>query len=490
MPPDTEIIKYTSSIVGPKIPGTTNRGRKKTISLDSPNVSVHAPPIQTMSAHQTNTTTTSMMLEPRKYNRTSGLQNEANDYRESIDRVEVIKLPAHSTNGSVLSAPPIYTTCNTTNANLNANDSDAPLNLSLKPASTSSNSPIPGSQPLSQLSNLSHSLLTSDRTCESHTFFLNFFHFFFFFAKCSFDTIFFFFGSSKKTWTETEKSSPKFRLGAGFAESVARATFRSGRLAAEAEQRKRREREHDDPSQGRQTEKSWSRSLETEEKYGRFAPRTEQGARYKTNAYPRSQRTLVASSLFAQIQHSRCPTARIGHRPNRRQKSGNEKLFEWKIILFKFQADFQIFFTTKKIHFSHSGGIFFFFQKLKLTFFFFLFEVQARGACVLIDFFGCSTASRRLLFLSIVFSPLELFFLALSLVEIFPSRCNSSWYVRVSVNSLARMLASLGSRKNGARAANSLVVRFIPFFFVLPSFSYIFVRRLLLSVTMQQNVHK
>lgn len=34
LPPDTEIIKYTSSIVGPKIPGTTNRGRKKTISLE------------------------------------------------------------------------------------------------------------------------------------------------------------------------------------------------------------------------------------------------------------------------------------------------------------------------------------------------------------------------------------------------------------------------------------------------------------------------
>lgn len=40
LPPDTEIIKYTSSIVGPKVPGTTNRGRKKTISLDPPSVSV------------------------------------------------------------------------------------------------------------------------------------------------------------------------------------------------------------------------------------------------------------------------------------------------------------------------------------------------------------------------------------------------------------------------------------------------------------------
>lgn len=41
LPPDTEIIKYTSSIIGPKVPGTTNRGRKKTISLDPPSVSVH-----------------------------------------------------------------------------------------------------------------------------------------------------------------------------------------------------------------------------------------------------------------------------------------------------------------------------------------------------------------------------------------------------------------------------------------------------------------
>lgn len=40
LPPDTEIIKYTSSIVGPKVPGTTNRGRKKTISLDPPSVSL------------------------------------------------------------------------------------------------------------------------------------------------------------------------------------------------------------------------------------------------------------------------------------------------------------------------------------------------------------------------------------------------------------------------------------------------------------------
>ncbi|XP_018354745.1 PREDICTED: bromodomain adjacent to zinc finger domain protein 2B-like isoform X17 [Trachymyrmex septentrionalis] len=165
LPPDTEIIKYTSSIVGPKVPGTTNRGRKKTISLDTPSVSVHPPPVPTLSAHQTNTTSSSsLMIEPRKYNRTG---TDSNEYRDSVDRVEVIKLPAHSTNGSVLSAPPTYTSSGSSssnNANNNINDSDAPLNLSLKPATTSSSSPISGSQPLSQLSNLSQSLLASDRT--------------------------------------------------------------------------------------------------------------------------------------------------------------------------------------------------------------------------------------------------------------------------------------------------------------------------------------
>ncbi|XP_071554108.1 bromodomain adjacent to zinc finger domain protein 2B-like isoform X12 [Temnothorax nylanderi] len=165
LPPDTEIIKYTSSIVGPKVPGTTNRGRKKTISLDTPSVSVHPPAVPALSAHQINTTSSaSLMMEPRKYNRTG---TDSNEYRDSVDRVEVIKLPAHSTNGSVLSAPPTYTSSSSSgnsNANNNINDSDAPLNLSLKPATTSSSSPISGSQPLSQLSNLSQSLLASDRT--------------------------------------------------------------------------------------------------------------------------------------------------------------------------------------------------------------------------------------------------------------------------------------------------------------------------------------
>ncbi|OXU30225.1 hypothetical protein TSAR_013142 [Trichomalopsis sarcophagae] len=103
------------------------------------------------------------MMEPTsKYSRSRynnhRLQNDSgNDYRDSVDRVEVIKLPSHSTNGSLLSAPPTYTTSNSA-------DADAPLNLSLKPSTASSGSPLTGSQPLSQLSNLSQSLLASDRT--------------------------------------------------------------------------------------------------------------------------------------------------------------------------------------------------------------------------------------------------------------------------------------------------------------------------------------
>ncbi|XP_026742261.1 bromodomain adjacent to zinc finger domain protein 2B-like isoform X4 [Trichoplusia ni] len=46
LPPDTEIIKYTSSLAGPKVKahqssGSSTRGRKKTISLDPPHVSLH-----------------------------------------------------------------------------------------------------------------------------------------------------------------------------------------------------------------------------------------------------------------------------------------------------------------------------------------------------------------------------------------------------------------------------------------------------------------
>lgn len=72
LPPDTEIIKYTSSIVGPKIPGTTNRGRKKTISLDPPSVSVL--PTNMMHPSAAGPTSASLLLSDhhRRGGRSSG----------------------------------------------------------------------------------------------------------------------------------------------------------------------------------------------------------------------------------------------------------------------------------------------------------------------------------------------------------------------------------------------------------------------------------
>ncbi|CAK1593284.1 unnamed protein product [Parnassius mnemosyne] len=90
LPPDTEIIKYTSSLAGPKVPpGTTNRGRKKTISLDPPQVSVH----------------------PSAGDRSTPLPNKllkVEDYGGSRSSVEVIRLPgkADRAGGPLAGTPP------------------------------------------------------------------------------------------------------------------------------------------------------------------------------------------------------------------------------------------------------------------------------------------------------------------------------------------------------------------------------------------------
>lgn len=142
LPPDTEIIKYTSSIVGPKIPGTTNRGRKKTISLDPPSVSV-------MPTHSS----TGILIE--RGNKWAKLQ-DPQDLSAVNDRVEVIKLPA--TNGS----PGL----NMSSGGSGSSESggDAPLNLSLKPSSSSTTSNC-HSNSLNSLSNLSANIGV-DRICK------------------------------------------------------------------------------------------------------------------------------------------------------------------------------------------------------------------------------------------------------------------------------------------------------------------------------------
>ncbi|KAG5873345.1 hypothetical protein JTB14_032317 [Gonioctena quinquepunctata] len=129
LPPDTEIIKYTSSIVGPKIPGTTNRGRKKTISLDPPSVSLHP-------SHSS----TGLLIERTNKRSKLAEQELSLPSTPSNDRVEVIKLPA--TNGSPLGISSTY--------NSSESAGEAPLNLSLKPSTTTT-----ASSSLTSLSNMS-----------------------------------------------------------------------------------------------------------------------------------------------------------------------------------------------------------------------------------------------------------------------------------------------------------------------------------------------
>nr|XP_037873185.1 bromodomain adjacent to zinc finger domain protein 2B isoform X8 [Bombyx mori] len=88
LPPDTEIIKYTSSLAGPKAPpGSTNRGRKKTISLDPPQVSVH----------------------PSSGDRSAPLPSKrpkVDEYGASRSSVEVIRLPHGKQERAHNSTPP------------------------------------------------------------------------------------------------------------------------------------------------------------------------------------------------------------------------------------------------------------------------------------------------------------------------------------------------------------------------------------------------
>nr|XP_026483850.1 uncharacterized protein LOC113391920 isoform X14 [Vanessa tameamea] len=189
LPPDTEIIKYTSSLAGPKAqPGSTTRGRKKTISLDPPHVSVH--PAERASKRQ-----------------------KVDEYGNSRSSVEVIRLPnkpERSGANSVSGTPPpnlsdyagisrelLQTIASQSGVSLAAlerqlagsapasallpdsglnlstksggsedapldlglkTDDDAPLNLSLKPTPPSSQA----SDALSRLTSLSSSLSASN----------------------------------------------------------------------------------------------------------------------------------------------------------------------------------------------------------------------------------------------------------------------------------------------------------------------------------------
>lgn len=166
LPPDTDIIKYTSSIVGPKTPGTTNRGRKKTISLD-PNPLLSFPGISPAKkprkddypgvSSSTSGSSSTTLSSGNPYSHlglglpagTSASLGRSEGSGSSSDRVEVIKLPPtitsngpYNLSSKKLEEQEMSALVNIPmkNSNMSAatDEFDAPLNLSMKPESKSS----------------------------------------------------------------------------------------------------------------------------------------------------------------------------------------------------------------------------------------------------------------------------------------------------------------------------------------------------------------
>lgn len=167
LPPDTEIIKYTSSIVGPKNPGTTNRGRKKTISLD-PNpllatlqglsnlqqMGVSPAKRQCLEAEYqaVQNAVAQQQLQQAQQQQAQQQQQQQSQSQQNSDRVEVIKLPPTITSNGAYNLSKSAAKDSTADSNewaglnfsskvsnASSNDEgDAPLNLCMKSSSDSS----------------------------------------------------------------------------------------------------------------------------------------------------------------------------------------------------------------------------------------------------------------------------------------------------------------------------------------------------------------
>ena len=157
LPSDTEIIKYTSSSTGPKVPGTTNRGRKKTISLD-PSPAVAAVLAATAAAAGGSSSPAVHPAIPpgltieRKKTASGGSGGSSGGRKSSlsgdmVDRVEITKIPASGS--AAAAAPKDFVMPRSTDDSVSittmsslaaaaaatggATGGDGPLNLSLKP---------------------------------------------------------------------------------------------------------------------------------------------------------------------------------------------------------------------------------------------------------------------------------------------------------------------------------------------------------------------
>ncbi|XP_053621155.1 bromodomain adjacent to zinc finger domain protein 2B isoform X11 [Plodia interpunctella] len=184
LPPDTEIIKYTSSLAGPKAPpGTTNRGRKKTISLDPPHVSVHptdaALPSKRQKVEEPSRSSVEVIRLPSRdrghslHSASPNLTDYAGISRELLQTIasqsgvslaaleRQLAGSASATDGGLNLSTKANSSSEDAPLDLGSKsgqDEDAPLNLSLKPTPVSSQA----SDALSRLSSLSSSLSASN----------------------------------------------------------------------------------------------------------------------------------------------------------------------------------------------------------------------------------------------------------------------------------------------------------------------------------------
>ena len=140
LPSDTEIIKYTSSSTGPKVPGTTNRGRKKTISLDPSTSGAGNGSSGPSSRGSTPTIPQGLTIERKRPGRRSIDSDgggSSGRLLNLVDKVEITKVPVGANNGRNSPRGGFLSRLNKTST-----DSDPALNLSSKPTSAATISSI------------------------------------------------------------------------------------------------------------------------------------------------------------------------------------------------------------------------------------------------------------------------------------------------------------------------------------------------------------
>ena len=145
--PNYEEFKRTSSTTGPKEPGNSTRGRKKTISLD-PNLSssdyAHLANVSNSSGESTPPAIPSCLTIERK--RPGSTKSSEDRASPAVDRVEITKIPASTANGtsSTGTSSPFMPKSSTpkSSSSVSAGSEGGALNLSTKSFAPPFMSPI------------------------------------------------------------------------------------------------------------------------------------------------------------------------------------------------------------------------------------------------------------------------------------------------------------------------------------------------------------